>query len=766
MRIDPMNFLIEDPFIRDKIASTTFIRYEMEVQLKVVATKFHYGAYIIVWRPYYAAGQTALAYFTATVAGDEILICAPPPSGKRQYSTYDTVFTASQCEHTTMSLTAKNTIKIPVSWNVPYQYVPTAKMTDPRYHPGFLDIYKITPTGPEDIDAPEFAVFAAFTKIRGWGYKSEANPPRKLVYVNAAQGTWSSTTKSSWSVPIPVMPDINLDPVQWTRSNLSRKKLEIFSAQGSELETFDAQGLDTKSETEKQTTGSWLMDTAHWVLDTSKSVLTLFSPLGPLLGFFGLSRPADATPIARMMLANIPMSNALGPDCCYSTAMNPYNLLEADNMPQEKLITSVAAVPTYLGWFKFSNTDPDTRVFSFSPTHVHPVGNHTALMPAAYILNRFRFWRSAIRMHIRFFSSSFVSVRVAVYITYNDAGGRVGLVPTRVVDVNGDNECDVELPFLFQTPWYDTSFGYDFSNMFNVTIEQVTDIVSDEATEGKPVFCTMWASFPGLQVSGPCAMKELTDSFTYKPAMTYDAQCEEYDAQGEDLPGLGTCSNQNGVKWAMNDVPASLYHLAKRYQPAKAASLFPYLVPSSTGKSSAAEEDVYINDAPDYQYYAMLYRFYRCSINVISKNTKCIENVVGYGESFRDGTATRNYFLSTDPFTLGTMGVTNARIPFRSGVNYLPSPTFGFAPTVTTTVDDDGNLATYDVTGVAWANSLDQTDYGTRIGTQCVAAPDGEKNDLYLAAADDLDYHTFIGTPLVRPVNLTKWSASFKNVTP
>ncbi|APG76782.1 hypothetical protein [Beihai picorna-like virus 99] len=755
LRIDPMNFLIEDSFIREKIASTTFVRYTMEVQLKVVATKFHYGAYIVVWRPYYAAGQSALAFMTATDKSDEIIICAPMPTGKRQYSMYDTIFTASQCPHTVLSLTAKNTVKIPIPWNIPFQYVPTAKMTDPRYHPGYLDVYKITPTGPANVDAPEFAIFAAFTEVRGWGYKSEANPPRKLVYVPTSDGTWATVVKSSWNVPLPVLPSISLDPVSWTKNDPAQNIVD----------TFDAQAIDTKVEMERQTTGSWLMDTAHWILDTSRSILTLFAPLGPILGFFGLSRPADATPATRMLLTSLPMSNALGPDCCYTTAMNPYNLLEADKTPEEKLISTVAGIPTYLGWFKLSSTDPDKRVFSVSPIHTHTVGSFKAIMPAGYILNRFRFWRSSIKMHIRFFSSSFVSVRVAVYITYNDVGGRVGLVPTRVVDVNGDNECDIELPFMFQTPWYDDAYGFDSANMFNVTIEQITDIVSDEATEAKPVFVTMWASFPGLQVAGPCAMRKGDVTYTYKPAMSYDAQgVQEYHAQAEDLPGLGEPSASNGVKWAMNDIPASLYHLAKRYQPSNAVTVRPYLLPSTRGKSGSGANYIYVNDAPDYQYYAVLYRFFRCSINVISKNSKCIENINPFGESFRKGANDTSMFMNTDAYSVATMGVTNVRVPYRASTNYLPSPTFGFDALHVIT-PAKGQIVSYSVTGAQWSNPLEQTSYGAAIGTNGILAPEQEKGSFHLAAADDLDYHTYIGTPLVSPINLVNWYKSFKKIT-
>jgi hypothetical protein len=328
------------------------------------------------------------------------------------------------------------------------------------------------------------------------------------------------------------------------------------------------------------------------------------------------------------------------------------------------------------------------------------------------------------------------------------------------VDINGDAECDIELPFLHQTPWYDSEYGFDYANMYNMTIEPITDIVSDEATETKPVHCAMWVSFPGLQVAGPVLGKSSIDSFTnYFPAMSYEAQGRVYEAQAVEMPGLGKCSVEQGAKWGMNDVPASIYHLAKRYHPAYTVSCRPWICPQTYGKVAAGNSHpkVYINDAPLYQFYALMFRFYRTSINVFSKGKGVIDDTAPFGEAFRGGSAPKDYSFG-EPFALATMGVCNARIPFRASVSYLPTPTFSVYPSVDQTSDTTtGELKTFSVTSIGPANVLENNAYGDRIGTGGVTGFKGETEKIFIGAADDYNVHTFIGTPLIVAAAFDSW---------
>lgn len=206
-------------------------------------------------------------------------------------------------------------------------------------------------------------------------------------------------------------------------------------------------------------------------------------------------------------------------------------------------------------------------------------------------------------------------------------------------------------------------------------------------------------------------------------------------AQGdEDLPALG---NGNKGDWGMNDIPASLCHLAKRYMPACATKIKPWN--ATLRRVTKDANSVYINDPPYYLYYAMLFRFFRTTVNVIS-NTKCVYDVIApYGEHFRDGPTVTLWSLLSG-FIYNPKNMCQARIPFRTNVSYVPTPiAMIFAPV---TYADSPPAFTIGATD--WSNA--DSAFLPKIGTgMAVSDPPAQ---LYVAAGDDLIYHNFIGVPV------------------
>lgn len=182
MRIDIANALLSQDFVAQKFAYPLYIRYNLEVQVRMLATNFHYGQIMVVWRP----AMAPICNFDWSVHPDhyEAVVrnyCFP--------TAYDWIWTASQLPHKVMSITAGSTVTMSCPWTLNRQYAPTRSMLSLPYHPGYLDIYLLTPVLPTDIDRPALQVFARFTDVCGFGYRAvnsshePMGPPMTIKYI-------------------------------------------------------------------------------------------------------------------------------------------------------------------------------------------------------------------------------------------------------------------------------------------------------------------------------------------------------------------------------------------------------------------------------------------------------------------------------------------------------------------------------------------------------------------------------------------------------
>lgn len=179
VRIDIANALLSRDYIRSKFSYPVYIRYNLEVQVRLLATNFHYGQLMVVWRPAYAP----LMNCAWSASGDEIL-CRFGAGANTVVSAptaYDYVWTASQLPHKVLPVTAGSTVTLACPWSINRQYAPTRDMMGVPWHPGFLDIYCLTPLLPADIDRIAVQVFGRFKDCVGLGYRAVASPCAKAT---------------------------------------------------------------------------------------------------------------------------------------------------------------------------------------------------------------------------------------------------------------------------------------------------------------------------------------------------------------------------------------------------------------------------------------------------------------------------------------------------------------------------------------------------------------------------------------------------------
>jgi len=237
------NSLTNRTYVKNRINNAQFIRFDLEINVRIVATKFHYGCLMLVWRPNFLGGLVANDLTSDTYAIPPTLTCGP----------YDHVTTASQSEHILLSITGNTSAVMHVPWFMPYQYIPTEKTTMPRFNLGVLDVYTLTPISPADVDPAEMIIYAGFRNVHLYGFMPRKTLPDGIVTVPVG------------TLPPPV-------PDKWVMDRV----LVGVPAQSSE-----------ELQKQQSTASSWVT----WFGTIVKTVASIISPFGSFLGLFGFSRP-------------------------------------------------------------------------------------------------------------------------------------------------------------------------------------------------------------------------------------------------------------------------------------------------------------------------------------------------------------------------------------------------------------------------------------------------------------------------------------------
>lgn len=675
-RLDILSGLLGQDFIQTKLNYPCYIRFNLEVQLKILATNFHFGQIMVVWRPAYAPFLKGEWGTNADTGGDWRVNY--PPGTWMPYGPYDTVFTASQLPHQVLPITAGTSATISLPWTLNYQYVPTRIMTAPSYHIGYLDIYLLTPILPVDIDPPRLQIFGRFKDIMGFGYRSveSASVANTNSHIRRVRYTLGEITQANPYVDATPI-DSSTFAVIFNYCNLSRLNSEPLSrntgqywtlfapwdtntrqvAESQEIVTKGrkknklillrdrSRSVETESkccekiqagrygEEQSMEKGGLLYNTwTKWVR-TANSVATF---IGSGLQALGLSKPPVPENPLRMFMVPPPIASSVVPDFTVSTSFDQVAVVE--NKPEDEpdviMFEKMAAIPMYMGFFNFS---PTAKTYSrwFTPMSVVWALNQNAfvLTPAGYIVQKFQFWRANFKYRLHFSSSSFVNARFSVTVTLMDDNvPDPGIVPTQYVEVKGDIVVEGEVPYLYPTP-FSYSFGpRENSFRVRVVISLLDESVTWKADQAAPILMSLWISWPGLQVAGPYSYLETgipwgpsrdimpLPTIVEEKANTLAENVEREVLESQTLPGK--TENAPPRQYGMNDIPTSVYHLSKRYVEGRGTSFTPfapYMCVARTPQGTRAEVLVTYN--PINTYFAALFRWVRGSANVLTTGT-------------------------------------------------------------------------------------------------------------------------------------------------
>nr|AQP31141.1 structural polyprotein [Bat felisavirus] len=864
LRLDPANALVAFPYVNNKLSYARFIRYDLELQFKVLATNFHYGQIMVVWRSCYLPFVKARWQKTRSNMNVETV------NGNWQpYGPYDSVYTASQLPNNVLPLTSGTSLTLTCPWNNIYQYVPTVDMLAPRFHSGLVDIYLLTPIMPTDIDAPLLQIFARFKNITGYGYRALDDPCATQDDYERIRTNWyyqygevaSIDPKKASFIHIPYLEQTQGPNV--TDMNLIFKDVYIpYNHVTTEYETYArwqqtkgrkykedtlentepviAEGLVNKKEDsdtdkakipvvakveedaqpqkedekeEKTTTEpitpaplevaeSGEIDDMMEGITYSKNYTPgglfakILSSAGNALSYFGLSKPPDTRAVQRVINSAPPITNSIGPDFTVPTSYSNDGLIKNDKSQHSEkiLITKMAETMTFLGYI-YIDQNYKSWTHEFSPMYViKSTANEAYLpLPAGYIGNRFTWWRGTLKYRFHFSSSSFVDCRFAIMLTYDESEFQPGIVPTQIVEVKGDAIAEGTLPFLHYTQW---APFHENIYRWKIKVSILDRPITWKNDEFNPVFATVWVGFGDFQVAQPSIasaegilwgfgkwfegnhpdpamalpfhrnketkdkrIKEIQDATASFVKEAREARRREVAESG---PVPGSVSNNRVYDVGMNDIPQSVYHIAKRLVTSRSTTLVPFAPMPLIAKDGAyGSYDKIVTFNPNTTYFAALFRWVRGSTNFVSSDiseTLDVPLVTGAYDMFAHSSTIYKNLPLLNELGMGLPVMKRfqesciaLRMPYRSDVPFLSGPHIAY-------VFD--HQASFD--GVHFYPL--HVWFEPHEGQQGIwLVPRSEYNNYVTYAwgfGDDLCYNTFMGTPWVIALNHTSLDKS------
>lgn len=787
LRLDLLSGLLGLDFIQNKLNYPAFVRFNLEVQVKVLATNFHFGQIMLVWRPAYAP------FLKGTWDGldmsKDILSLRFLDNNWDPMGPYDTVYTASQLPHQILPITAGTSATMELPWTLNRQYVPTKEMCHPSYHIGYLDVYLLTPVLPVDIDAPKIQVFARFKDIMGFGYRSVqsrlvANSSaiiRRCYYYQGSSPNINGylvalpaqKTQDAVTIPGPSLKDITWDaPSQndpvWqltTHWPPRYKSLREYKSEkprrASNVDQTEVLESGSIGEYHAMQSGSLLSEAWTKITKTANAIASF---VGSGLATLGLSKPPTPELPMRIYEVAPPLSSSVCPDFTVSTGINQVSLVKnsEDDHPEQVVFEKMAAIPTYMGYSIFNNTDRTWKQWFGVRTCRHHVARGIVVhTPGSLIASRFEYWRANFHYKLHFSSSSFVNARFAVMIEYFDDGElQQGIVPTQYVEVKGDIVVEGEVPFLHPQPWASVTDGSG-ANPIRLTVTMIDDPVSWKADQSPPIIMSVWFAWRGLQVAGMAAPIEYVTLWGYSNALRPHPAVKDMPGgekqrvtevlESNDLPGKIPALPP--VDCGMNDIPQTAYHLAKRYVEGRGASFTPFapffMLGSRPTQSRAAR--YVVTYAPINAMFMKCYRWVRGSANVLVDNVSVCMDEYGppieesshemVGQLWHtDGDADFHRLCQSRPY-LKKFGqkLLAIRQPFRSNVPYVSGPHVFI--TCTSAVNSYDNMRVYSMAESLKGEVLDTFRFMHDDKSNYAAIP------FSYSYGDDLCYKQWIGCP-------------------
>jgi len=443
--------LFSIPFIADKIRNYRYFRAGVKVTIRVNGNKFLYGTMIVGWDP--ATSLDATASF--------------------EVNTYS----ISGGPHLLVDVSKPIVEEFDLPWIYPFPCIDVATFDSGCM--GTVDIVVLNPLTPVSTSSAVVTipvdVYAQFVDV-------------------VLDGPTDNTTLSSTMLP-PDSYSYRAGPRSRVRPT-DAYRLDMFGSAGSFAEVIRPQGGPRLG---KSTAEQREKSAKNMVVSAVKTAADFLTPLiprpivdvvGTVAYYLGFDLPRnlqEATRIVPVTCPGLPLSSGLDNSIILSRlpARKPFVIpgLSPPGIGDEMNLAQLASIPSLLGDFQVIATDaPDSIIqrFPVNPRCVKtevPAGSSDLLFfhptHLSKVTTPFQKWRGTLRYKVYVTCSEFHSFRIrAAFIPLADnsyvfAPGPLETVANVVIDINGSQDFELSIPFLFPRPYATQSIGQLVFQMIN-----------------------------------------------------------------------------------------------------------------------------------------------------------------------------------------------------------------------------------------------------------------------------------------------------------
>lgn len=451
-----------------------YIRSGIKIEMRINATQFHYGALMITYEP------------------------------NRQTAVHSTgMYQRSGLRPLIMSPSVQNAITFEIPYVIPYNYIPINPLAS-FLNIAKVDITPLTPlcfASPNIPDTVEVQIFAAFVN------------PEVASYIVP---TWTETQTNMFG--------------ETAKKGVIRAPSKIQA----KAQSGNYRNKHKKEANEKSEKG--IMDTVVSATSTVNSILEQIPIVGGMIenlfGVIGLLDKPTSTMVKQPMGYDfsgdmamgdgLDVSNRLGAQVNTPVSISPSLMGDDDQFQQ---ISNIIQTPMLRAVIRFDGTTVPS--FNFRVGVIDDTEATSGTDYVQFIAGFFHYWRGSFKYLFHFYCSTFTTARFRISVLFTAAtveDANSGDIVSRVVDVKGDTQVSMTVPYLWHTMYrvYNDEVAYP-----KILIQNISPIIGPSIESDAIVWCTVWrAAGEDFQFNQLTDWKRFSDGLGKKPTKKLKAKAQ------------------------------------------------------------------------------------------------------------------------------------------------------------------------------------------------------------------------------------------------